>query len=132
MEIKEDNISVLKLKNIYVDNFDFKRKSLSLKETTPSISLSKSIDAVGYDYAVTLSISITVKDIYTLNLSMVGIFNIDDTELSKSSLLEKNAVAILFPYLRSQITLLTSQPAMSPIILPTININTLFEHNNDH
>lgn len=129
MEIKENNISVLKLKGIYVEKFDFQRKSFSHHNSDPSVTLAKAINAVDDDYSVSLSVTIVADDEYTLNLTMMGIFKIDDTELSKSILIEKNAIAILFPYLRSQLTLLTSQPSLMPIILPPININTLFELN---
>ena len=36
-----------------------------------------------------------------------------------------NTVAIMFPFIRSQVTLLTSQPGMVPIILPAINTHKL-------
>ena len=37
----------------------------------------------------------------------------------------KNTVAILFPYIRSQISLMTTQPGMHPIIIPPMNIVSL-------
>ena len=33
----------------------------------------------------------------------------------------------MFPYLRSEVTLLTSQPGMVPIVLPPLNINNLMD-----
>ena len=39
---------------------------------------------------------------------------------------EEYTVAIMFPFIRSQITLLTTQPGMTPIVLPPIN-TTKFE-----
>lgn len=44
----------------------------------------------------------------------------DDTQLVKS-IIQTNTVAIMFPFIRSQISLLTTQPGMSPIVLPPIN-----------
>ena len=41
--------------------------------------------------------------------------------------LKPNAVAIMFPFLRSQISLLTTQPDMIPVVLPAININKLLK-----
>ena len=39
----------------------------------------------------------------------------------EESIIKTNAVAIMFPFMRSQVTLLTTQPGMSPIVLPPIN-----------
>lgn len=41
--------------------------------------------------------------------------------------MRQNAVAILFPYIRSQISLLTAQPETTPIVLPPLNIAQLVE-----
>ena len=34
----------------------------------------------------------------------------------------KNTIAILFPYVRSYISIITTQPGMTPIVLPAMNI----------
>ena len=39
----------------------------------------------------------------------------------ESDIIKKNTVAIMFPFVRSQISLLTTQPDMVPIVLPPIN-----------
>ncbi len=44
----------------------------------------------------------------------------DDPELKKT-IMNNNAVAIMFPFIRSQVTLMTTQPGMTPIVLPPIN-----------
>ena len=59
-----------------------------------------------------------------LNVKIVGIFGILEEE---SKRLKPNAIAIIFPYLRSQISLLTTQPNMLPVVLPAMNINNLFK-----
>ena len=45
----------------------------------------------------------------------------------KKSLIQKNAVAIMMPYVRSQLTLLTSQPGVDPIVMPPLNINAMLD-----
>ena len=37
-------------------------------------------------------------------------------------------MAILLPYLRAQITIMTSQPDVEPVVLPAININALLKN----
>ena len=42
-------------------------------------------------------------------------------------ILKANTVAIMFPYIRSQISLLTTQPGLHPVMLPPMNINALLD-----
>jgi len=39
----------------------------------------------------------------------------------------KNSVAILTPYLRSEVSLLTAQPEVEYVVLPVFNINNMLE-----
>lgn len=57
---------------------------------------------------------------------MVGFFE----EESEGIDLSANAVAILFPYVRSLISDLTSKGSDDPIILPPINVNSMLENDN--
>lgn len=67
------------------------------------------------------------KNEVELHIEIVGEFEcaLEDEGL-KQRLLSENAVAILFPYLRSQICLVTTQPYANPINLPAINVLSLF------
>lgn len=59
---------------------------------------------------------------------LIGIFHIEaDTEAQFNHLLRYNTLAMMMPYVRSQITLLTSQPGISPLILPPIDIKKLID-----
>src|SRR6056297_3306969 len=62
-----------------------------------------------------------------LEVTVVGIFEIhaDIPKETKEVIVAKNTMSILFPYVRSQITLLTSQPEVVPVVLPPVNINAL-------
>lgn len=40
---------------------------------------------------------------------------------------ETNAMAILFPYLRGLVSMITSNSGREPVILPTVNLASLFE-----
>ena len=37
-------------------------------------------------------------------------------------------MSILFPYLRAQVTLMTAQPDIEPVVIPAININALLQN----
>lgn len=137
MEIKNNTHSILKLKSIIVKEFSFDRQLIFDSNILPKITLTKKIETNDdVDSYVTLAIKLIADAAYSLSLSIVGIFSVSDEDekkidISKEVLLEKNAISILFPYLRSQITLLTSQPSFQPIVLPPININALFDDNNN-
>ncbi len=69
-----------------------------------------------------------------LELQAVGIFDIEKENTEKSiyeHLVQVNTVAIMFPFIRSQISLLTTQPGIKPIMLPPINLNALIDSNNN-
>ena len=68
-----------------------------------------------------------------LNLQTIGIFKIDKEGIEEKiydTLMKRNTVAIIFPFIRSQISLLTTQPGMTPIVIPPVNINALIEEQN--
>ncbi len=44
------------------------------------------------------------------------------TQQENMDILEKNTIAIMFPYIRSYISIITTQPGMNPIVLPAMNI----------
>lgn len=74
-----------------------------------------------HEYNVELNLSVQKSD---LSVSVVARahfeYEADDYELEES-IIKSNTVAIMFPFIRSQVTLLTTQPGMTPIVLPPIN-----------
>lgn len=71
----------------------------------------------------------------SIELICVGIFELidNDEKLDKdmiNDILQKNTVAIIYPFIRSQVSLLSTQPGMQPIIIPPIDVNILVEENN--
>lgn len=60
----------------------------------------------------------------TLSAGVIGAFESTEQWISKW---ERNAVSILFPYLRSIVSTVSSLSGHEPIILPTINVNSLFK-----
>ena len=68
---------------------------------------------------------------YVFEISLTGYFSIEQsaelTEELKNALIAKNATAILMPYLRSEVSLLTAQPGMECVVMPVLNINNLLE-----
>lgn len=70
------------------------------------------------------------KEAVEINVSLVGEFIVsaDENNFDILRLIKENGVAILFPYLRSELTLLTTQPGFHPIVLLAVNIAKMFQN----
>lgn len=64
---------------------------------------------------------------FKISLEIAGRF---DSEIPWEKQWETNALAILFPYVRVIISTITSQSGREPIILPTVNLASMFKYNN--
>jgi preprotein translocase subunit SecB len=66
-----------------------------------------------------------------MEISLTGFFSFqsdeDISDETKCHLVNVNAVSILMPYLRSQISLVTAQPEMDCVVLPPFNINNMLQ-----
>lgn len=131
MEKKESIESVLKLDRLVFDKLEFTRLGFKNdKELGIEIQSSVSQKAETNIYKVTLIFKGNKPEEYTLEISLSGFFSIiNDDDLddkTKKALVTKNSVAILMPYLRSQVSLLTAQPDTECVVLPPFNINRMF------
>ena len=120
------------MKNLVFDKIEFKRtgfqndKELELKIQS---NISQRQDAE--IYKITLIMNGNKPDEYSFEISLTGFFTIEDdpniTQELKKDLVSKNAIAILMPYLRSEVSLLTAQPGVECVVLPAFNINKMLE-----
>lgn len=82
-------------------------------------------------YKVTLVLKGNKKDEYTIEISITGFFSFEQKEMPENiqleELLSRNAVAILMPYLRSEVSLLTAQPEVDCVVLPPFDINKMMK-----
>lgn len=126
MNIDRDSKSILTLKSIYLDGFKFNRLGSQRNEAELNINFSAkdSYNKNTKELIIHLMADLKCDEMFDLNVKIVGIFGILEEE---SKRLKPNAIAIIFPYLRSQISLLTTQPNMLPVVLPAMNINNLFK-----
>lgn len=85
-------------------------------------------------YKVTLILEGTKPKEYDVQISLTGFFEIDFKgkleDKMAQDLINKNAIAILMPYIRSELTLLTAQPETDSVVLPPFNINKMLESQN--
>ena len=124
--------SILKLERMVFDKIEFTRmgfKNDQELELQIQSSILKRQDAKCYK--VVLALSGEKPQEYTFNINLSGYFSIEtDDDLTDdliNTLISKNSVAILMPYLRSQVSLLTAQPEVECVVLPAFNINNMLE-----
>ena len=93
---------------------EFQRSIGKIDENTAAIDL---MFRVKSSSAVPFSISICIEGVFELN-------GWDCDELR--NLMVTNTTAILFPYLRSLVAMITANANIAPYTLPVMNINELF------
>ena len=126
MDIK-DMRSSLQMKDFYFSRFSFARDKV-IKDGELNVDLQKNIISKGdHEYNIILTTTIE-KDDMNIELVAEAQFLYESDDYSKE-VINTNTVAIMFPFIRSQVTLLTSQPGMVPIILPAINTHKLKWYN---
>lgn len=126
--------SVLHLNKLVFDKITFKRIGMKNEK---KIDFGLNIDIAkkqGEDqYKVTLGLKGEKQEEYLLEIVLSGYFcfdtnkELDDT--IKQTLINENAVAIMMPYLRSQVSLLTAQPDVDCVVLPPFNIVNMMKNN---
>ena len=135
MANKVDVKSVLKLNLLVFDKIEFLRvgnKNNENLELNLEANVSKNTEEELY--RVSLTLKGTKPREYTMEICLTGYFSFSsDKDLStelKWSLIHKNTLSILMPYLRSQVSLLTAQPNIDCVVLPPFNINGMMDNDN--
>lgn len=123
--------SSLILNNLVFDKIEFIRKGFQNDNDT-SFGIEVQIGS-GKDntYKVTLILKGSKEEEYDFLISLTGFFTFEESEpmeeKQKERLINTNAVAILMPYLRSEVSLLTAQPETECVVLPPFNINKMLD-----
>lgn len=119
--------SVLSLDKLMFEKLEFKRIGMK-NESAIEFNLQAVINKKQNEeiYKVTLILTGNKEKEYTLEISLSGFFSFDEKgeldEEFKRTLINENAVAIIMPYLRSQVSLMTAQPEVDCVVLPPFNV----------
>lgn len=123
--------SSLTLNQLVFDKIEFHRKGFQNDKEISfeiEVQIGQGKDDV---YKVTLILKGDKEEEYDFLISLTGFFSFEAAEnleeKQKETLINKNAVAILMPYLRSEVSLLTAQPNVECVVLPPFNINRMLE-----
>lgn len=128
----KDSVSIMTLKTIYFNKISLSR-DIEIDEDSIGFGFDVNYKLVGDEITVLFSCAITDNADLKILIEMTGVFHIDTDDLDfdideKHPLVQENTLAIMFPYLRSEISLITTQPGMRPITLPVLNIVKLLEN----
>ena len=132
MEHKKNIQSILKLNKMVFDKIEFKRLGFK-NDNELELEIQSNIAQRQEEevYKVTLVLNGKKTGEYTFEIRLSGFFSIEtEDELTddlKNSLITKNSVAILMPYLRSEVSLLTAQPEVECVVLPVFNVNNMLD-----
>lgn len=121
-------VSALKINSIIVDKTIFIREGFSPKSMAEE-KISFAVDREKHEVTtrILLSVKVEREKEFVAEVHMSAFVQVDQDVPDRDILLTKNTVAILFPYVRSQMSLITSQPDTIPVMLPAMNINTLVD-----
>ncbi|MPM22856.1 Protein-export protein SecB [bioreactor metagenome] len=83
-------------------------------------------------YTLTLGVKIGSQDNeeklpFVIEVKIEGEFLLQGIE-NADAIMKVNATAIMFPYIRSTVSLITALMNIDPIVLPTINLAQMFEN----
>ena len=132
---KNGTNSVLDMKDFYFSNLSVKNDRVGLDElkldVKHEITYFISKDSPNdYKVEITTIIDDEKKSLY-IKVECVGIFELKNIEYlsveEKDYLIKRNTVAIMYPFIRSQVSLLTTQPGVAPIMIPLIDVDSLVE-----
>nr|WP_325305115.1 Preprotein translocase subunit SecB [uncultured Dysosmobacter sp.] len=122
-----ENNCVLKLDHLVFDEIAFNRVNFR-SENDLSVEFGFNFEErENGEFVASIRVIGTKEDEYTFVVRASGYFRLEDHVEDRKTIIQQNAVAIVFPYIRSQISLLTAQPEVEPVVLPAMNIAQMVE-----
>lgn len=125
--------STLQMQDLFFSEFSFAQKrSGKPKQMHTNISVSYATKSDDKNQ-IKVQIDLTIKDDsgeLSLFLRTIGFFKLtmeNAEEAIAEQILKKNTVSIMLPYIRSQVSLITTQPGIVPIMLQPIDVNELIK-----
>ena len=125
--MSEDNkiLSSIQIDHIVFNEIQFLRKGFRKNaDSGGDVNISVNINDNGEDhYIVSLILNAPKEGEYDAMVKISAYCNVSSKTENLPQILKGNIPAILLPYARAQLTMLTSQPETDPIVLPLINMH---------
>lgn len=124
--------SVLKFIRYDINEIEFKRNGnfkSSEEGTLIDLKIEPIIDIKGTNMDITLNVLIFENakqnnKPFEMKVNLTGYFTVEGCN---PEIFKANAIAILYPYVRSLVSAYTANANITPLILPTINVNKLIK-----
>lgn len=137
--MQEESISKLRFNNYLVKNINFvlndNYETYEELELDLKFNHEIELDYEGKKAIIILECVVFDKYVeynypFKLETGLVGFFDFDTDLLEDEikNLLEVNGTAILFPYLRTLISTITTNACIPPLIIPTMNISKMIKN----
>lgn len=126
-----DNACMLTLEQLLFDKIEFRRVgNPNDKDIIFKLEIEVDRKRAEEFYRVRLTLIGDKENDYRIEIVLSGYFSFKEGRHNLSldeqkKLISQNAVAILMPYLRSEISLLTAQPGVECVVMPPINVLNL-------
>ncbi|MEA1975716.1 MAG: protein-export chaperone SecB [Bacillota bacterium] len=133
LKFRQYIVDYVRFETNYNYNYDSEDDKIGI-----NFNIDREVQEIGDDlYAVSLIVDIfddpkEENYPFTMNLKLTGIFELESDIENSNDLLEKNAIAILFPYVRALVSNYTANANVEPLILPPINVIKMVENNKKH
>lgn len=132
--MEQEYASILRFNKYIVNEINFKNNSSFINKNEKisiSFNIAKDIKKNDNNMEVKLTTQIfkdAEKNNYPFEMDVIltGYFTIENNE--KDIDFEPNAIAILYPYIRSIVSTYTASANVNSLILPVINVNKLIEN----
>ena len=126
MNIVNKYESPLVLKGIEITEASFKKQTTDVNDLELRLDVGREVKSIEHNtYEVIWETTISEKDdMLSVYVKTRGVFY---TEQENLDMIDRNTIAIMFPYVRSYISLLSTQPGMQPIVLPAMNILAMMQ-----
>ena len=113
--------SNLKMNNLYFSSCSVEREKQIQNGEYKADLQRKVLKTVDHEYDVELQLTVKKSDLEVSIIAKAHFIYEAESYENEEEIIKSNTVAIMFPFIRSQVTLLTTQPGMTPIVLPPIN-----------
>ena len=127
MEDKDKVLSTIQINHCVFDEIRFKRIGFR-NDKAPNNDVNISVNIGTTDdthYIVSLTLTTQREHEYDVLVKISAYCSVSEGTANLQALLRENIPAILLPYARAELTMLTSQPETDPIVLPVINVHEL-------
>lgn len=130
-----ENNCILLLKDLRFSSFEYKLINKPVEDQKLQVGHKIVCSTKGNSIKVEIYTSVSCVNFMNLNLQTTGYFEINEKLINakkdndlRNFVIKNNTVAIMFPYIRAQITLLTSQPGINSVVLQPMDITQLTEN----